>query len=945
MIFRILGVVTMLASAAWAQSAAINGQIEGTITDASGAVVANAEVEIVNLDNGFKRAGTTDGAGFYRFVTLPLGSYEVNAKGAGFRDVKAKGVALTAGSTAVVNLTLTVGTAATVIEVGATGSIVEPGKTDLGYTLGGRAITNLPLVTRNTYNFILAQPNVSGHPQNSFGVPRKINANGFGDRINYQLDGSNNTQSDRAGIRLMPISNTFLAEIQQVSNGFSPEFGNTVGTVFNAITKSGTNELHGEGAYIFRRGPLNARPTLLTAAQAKPKGFLDSMYINTGGALKKDKLFFFGAFEHVRNDLSVAVTVPASTIAALNLPARFADVLPTVEQPYFVFTRFDWMINSKHQMFVRYNHFRNEQPYNNGGGQTVESRTVLFWDRVHAVGTQLVSTLSPSTVNEFRFQLPYRSQQNRRADFSGTGPAITISGLINFGAPTVAGFSFTERMPEFSDNLSFNRGTHSYKFGGTIRRINDNNTQATAATYTFANLAAYQSAVSGANPKAYNAFAQTVGEPALIYNSLFSSFYAQDSWKARPNLTLVYGLRYDRYRVPEADKQSPFELSRSFRTDNNNFAPRLGISYAFGKDQKTVIRANGGIFFDPPQVDVYRRAILSNGNPRFFNVSTGPATSFAPNFPNVFTGVPSGFAVPTQDIVTVSPDFRTLYSGNANLQISREIARNTSVNLGYLFTKGTGLPVYRNTNLIPTANRLPDGRTIFGAGRIDPRFNNVAMAEATGNSNYNGMNLGLNRRSAQWEMFATYTWSHAIDDAPEQNVLDSGALLPQDTLNRRLDRATSYIDRTHVLVVSSVFNPSFQTTSRAWGQLLNHHQLSFLYSARSGDIFSMGSNRVLNGDQLVPAAQQRPLYVGRNTIRGPMINHLDIRYARSFPITERFKVEFLAESSNFLNSSNITGLNTIAQVDVLGNITTPMNLLRTASLPPRQIQFGFRVRY
>ena len=569
--------LALSSAAMWAQSAAINGQIEGTITDASGAVVSNGQVDIVNLDNGFKRAGITDSSGFYRFVTLPLGNYEVNARSAGFRDVKAKGVTLTAGSTAVVNLTLTVGAASTVVEVSAAGSVIEPGRTDLGYTLGTRAITNLPLVTRNTYNFILVQPNVSGHPQNSFGVPRKINANGFADRINYQLDGSNNTQSDRAGIRLMPISNTFLAEIQQVNNGFSPEFGNTVGTVFNAVTKSGANDLHGEGAYIFRRAPLNARPTLLTAATAKPKGFLDSMYINTGGAIKKDKVFFFGAFEHVRNDLSTPITVPAATIATLGLPARYADVLPTVEQPYFYFARVDWLISSKHQMFVRYNHFRNEQPYNGGGGQTVESRTILFWDRVHAVGAQLVSTLNSSTVNEFRFQLPYRSQQNRQAEFSGKGPAITISGLINFGAPTVAGFNFTEKMPEFADNISHNRGTHSYKFGGTIRRINDNNIQATAATYTFASLATYQAALSGANPKGYNSFAQTVGEPALIYNSLFSSVYAQDTWKARPNLTLVYGLRYDRYRIPQADAKSPYEPSRTFRIDNNNFAPRFGI--------------------------------------------------------------------------------------------------------------------------------------------------------------------------------------------------------------------------------------------------------------------------------------------------------------------------------------------------------------------------------
>src|SRR5260370_32993060 len=136
--------------------------------------------------------------------------------------------------------------------------------------LSNNSIETVPLLSRNPYNFILLQPNDSARPNTEFGVPRKINANGFTDRINYELDGSNNTQSDRAGIRLLPISDTFIGEVQQVSNGFAPEFGNTTGTVFNAITKSGTNVLHGEAAYLFRRTDFSARSTLLKPTDAKP---------------------------------------------------------------------------------------------------------------------------------------------------------------------------------------------------------------------------------------------------------------------------------------------------------------------------------------------------------------------------------------------------------------------------------------------------------------------------------------------------------------------------------------------------------------------------------------------------------------------------------------------------------------------------------------------------
>src|SRR5262249_30051522 len=154
---------------------------------------------------------------------------------------------------------LRLGSTETALIVSAEPPVVEPGRTDIGSTVSSNAVENIALVSRNPYNFILIQPNVSGSPNVEFGVPRKVNANGFVDRINYQIDGSNNPQSDRPGTRLTPFSNTYISEVQQVNNGFAPEFGNTVGTVFNAITKSGSNDFHGEAAYIFRRTDMVAR--------------------------------------------------------------------------------------------------------------------------------------------------------------------------------------------------------------------------------------------------------------------------------------------------------------------------------------------------------------------------------------------------------------------------------------------------------------------------------------------------------------------------------------------------------------------------------------------------------------------------------------------------------------------------------------------------------------
>jgi hypothetical protein len=176
---------------------------------------------------------------------LPLGSYKVTVIAQGFEKYEQTGVTLTAGATATVDARMTVGAMTQSVTVTAEGSVAEPARVDIGATINTLAVQDLPLTSRNVYNFILLQPGISATPNTEFGVPRKINANGFDDRIEYQLDGSNNTESDRKGIRLMPISQTFISEIVESSNGFAPEFGNTTGTVFNAITNSGTNDWHG----------------------------------------------------------------------------------------------------------------------------------------------------------------------------------------------------------------------------------------------------------------------------------------------------------------------------------------------------------------------------------------------------------------------------------------------------------------------------------------------------------------------------------------------------------------------------------------------------------------------------------------------------------------------------------------------------------------------------
>ncbi|MBN9657056.1 MAG: TonB-dependent receptor [Acidobacteria bacterium] len=944
-IIRVCILGAVIAAAAFGQAAAINGQISGTVTDPSGAPVAAAHVEVVNGGTGYRQTATTSSSGLFQALLLPLGEYSVTVEAAGFTPYRRTGVVLTAGSVATIDVALQLKGIATEVLVESGAPLIDVGRTDVGATLSSNAVDNLPLVSRNPYNFVLQQPNVSGHSNTEFGVPRKVNANGFNGRINYQLDGSNNVQSDRAGIRLLPISQTWVQEVQAVSNGFAPEFGNTVGTVFNTVTRSGTNALHGESGYLFRRTPMSARPALLPDSAPTPEVNVDSFFGNAGGRIVRDRLFFFAGAEHVKRDLPAPVTVPADTLSLLGLPQSFGNAIPFSQNVTFFLGKLDWQISNANRLSVRYNGHRNDSPYNSSviGGQYLVDRTFTFADRSHAGAVQLVSVLTANAVNEARLQIPFRSQAQNRFQATGTGPSITIPGVAYFGNSLDVGYLFDEMTPEFTDNFSWNRGAHAFKFGGSARAARDTQVQPTIANYTFPNVAAYLAAKSGVNPKAYLNFIQTLGNPAMSYNSLFSGAYAQDTWKPLSNVTITYGIRYDVYSPPSANENSPFDYPRRFRTDRNNFAPRLGVAIGKGR---TVVRASGGIFYDPFQTDLYRRALLNNGSPQYFAVSLLAQQPFAPAFPNVLPTSIQGLPAIAQDITTVSPDFATLYSANANVSVSREFSSDLAVTATYLFTRGNRLPVYRNINLVPSGLTLADGRPIFGSGRVYAGFGNILVAESVGQSIYNGLNLTLTKRfSRGLEAFATYTWSHAIDDAPEQNNIDSSNLVLSDPTNRRRDQGNSLTDRRHVFNGNLLYTPTASSGSPFVRALVNGNVFALMATVQSGDLFNVGSNQILNGDPSIPASLQRPLFAGRNTLLAPRTAELNVRYVRAFPVHESLRVQFIAESTNILNRTNVAGLNSTALVSGIGVLINAPSKAWTAALDQRLIQLGIRLRF
>lgn len=321
-----------LAVVGFSQSQAINGQIEGVVTDSNGATVPNAMIVATNTGTGTSRSVKSDENGGYRIPLLPLGAYRVTFEAPNFKKLVRDGITLSTGQVATIDVQLQAGSVSEIVTIDSDAPIADPGKIDVGRVMTSAEVQNLPLVSRNPYNYALLQANVTGRTNSEFGVPR-INANGYTRRTNYQLDGNNNTQADRAGIRLMPISDTFVSEVQLVTNGFSAEFGNTPGLIMNTVTPSGTNDVHGSASYRMRRTAFSSRPFNTSPTSIKPATKVDNVTGAIGGPIYRDRVHFFGGYEWVNRDLggeaARSLTISAADRATLIASGVSAAAFPT----------------------------------------------------------------------------------------------------------------------------------------------------------------------------------------------------------------------------------------------------------------------------------------------------------------------------------------------------------------------------------------------------------------------------------------------------------------------------------------------------------------------------------------------------------------------------------------------------------------------------------------
>jgi hypothetical protein len=953
---RILAAVILtlaVGSSAFAQSTAINGTIEGTVKDEQGALLPGVTVTVTNIDTGEQRVVVTNESGLYRAPLLSLGTYRVAAELQGFKKFEQTGVSLRAGQTAVIDVPLAVGPLAETITVTADAPLVDLAKIEQGRTLSEAEIKTLPLTSRNPYNFALLQPGVVGFETNEFGVPR-LTANGALLRVNYQVDGSNNTQKDRAGLRQMPMSEVMIREVKVVTSGYAPEFGQTMGLVYNAITPSGTNTFRGQGSYRMQRQSMVALPFYAVANAAKPPTDVNVYTVDLGGPIKRDKTHFFGGYEHTERDLSglSVITIRPADQALLGLsePAYQPRGLNTE----FAIGKVDHQLSAGNRLSFRYMFFDNFITANVGGGLNSVQRANDFADRQHSSGLQLISSLGATTLNELRVQYATRNQSRVANPLSGSGPAINIPGVANFGgsvaAVTDVGFGFTQNVLQVNDNITFLRGNHAFKTGIDLQWVADSRTSGAAQLYTFPNAAAYLAARNGTNPFGYTSFTQYFGLPELEYDTEQYGFYVQDDWRITPDFKILYGIRYDLYTPPAPSANAPVASSREFNTVTGNVAPRFGAVWSLGESKRSVLRFNTGLMYDQAINAVYEQALQNDGTNARASATFTPTQVGAPAFPNVLS---TGSGATPNTAWTVDPDFKIARSWQNNVQFEQALGDRYAVAVGASYVKGYNLPVVTNINLINPIGTLADGLPVFSSAvnastRVDPRFNVINSTQSIGESEYRNMTLQLTRRSFNGIGFDfAYTLGKSEDNAPITSVLsvqgDAGRV---DPTNLDRDIGPNILDQRHTFSGSIVATPRFERDGVV-GAILNDNVFGLAVQLASGIPVNLRSNLELNNDG---TASDRPVGVPRNSLNLPARKNVDARYSRRFRIQGNMAAELIAEVKNLFNTIQPSTVNATITTNAQGVPTVALptsgdQLTPTGGYEQRQFQLGFKFTF
>jgi outer membrane receptor protein involved in Fe transport len=949
-------------TAAFGQQAA-TATVEGTITDPNNAIVVGAKVTARNVDNGLTREITTDSAGLYRLAALPPGTYALSASASGFAENKYGNVTLTVGQKLNLDLSLRVNVSETVTITDAA-PVVETTRTNVASSVNERSVRELPVNGRNFLDFVTLTPGVVRDPRAgdlSFGGQK-------GTLNSIQIDGVDNNnlffgQSlGRTGSGRAPyqFSQDAVQEFQVNTNSFSAEFGRAAGGAINVITKSGTNEFHGTAFDFYRDRSLNAnslrydagievasggRPALIPNT-VKPPYHFHQFGGNLGGPIKRDRAFFFFNYDGQRNTqpnilnvLPAADTTNAASVAGRNRLLPLATNYTRGFNQDVYLGKVDLQLDSANRIGFRYNRqkFTGTNLESNGANVAQEHSgdSLVTTD---SFTVTLNTAFTPRLLNEFRVQVARDREPGLansdlpEAVISNNGQAALTIGRNNFSPRET-----TEKKYQFIDNVSFIAGKHSLKGGVdvNIERIKNFFPGFFGAGYTYTSYANFTNNVVASYTQAF-AGDGTTG-PTTFPNFNEYGFFLQDDWRALNNLTLNFGVRYDIQQLKQGPTRnlSPSLAAAGIDTsyinnDHNNVAPRFGFAWNPSGSDKLVVRGGYGMFYGRTPAIALGTAHSNNGLNSISITLTNPTNLVYPfRFSSIAEIQSRGGQPPAANLFIFDPNYQQPYTLQGSLGVEYGLLKDLSVGVSYLSVKGRHLQRTRDINLLsPVATPITGGivssflrypgttSPTRPIGRTGDLFGRISQFESTANSDYNAFVFQANKRLSQhYQLLFSYTFSKVIDDAPDATSVVTGNA-GDDTKQAQYstlltdERGPGNANTPHRVVASGLWDLDyFKGGSGLARQVLGGWQVSGILQAASNLPYSarLAANVDLNNDG--NRNSDRAPGFGRNSFYTGKFVSLDFRTTKTFFLTEKYKLQFIAEFFNALNRINISSFN------------------------------------
>ncbi|MBI4443016.1 MAG: TonB-dependent receptor [Acidobacteria bacterium] len=831
-----LSMLFLFAATAPAFAQTSSATISGTVMDSTGAVVPGAEVTVKNVDTGTTRVLTTNERGRYVAPQLLSGNYEVSASSAGFQTEIHRGITIAVGREAVVDFSLRVGAVTETVEVTGEAPLVETTTSTTSGLVAEETVRELPLNSRNFTDLMDLSPNVKrlaaargDSPVMGFGTHFSV-AGAHPSQNKYVIDGINtgdgrqNTPGSAAG---NVLGTEAIREFRVLTSNYSAEHGEVSGGIMTAVTKSGTNTLHGTVFEYLRNSALDARDFFdrdpeNPSVRSDPPPFKRNQFgFSLGGPIVKDRSFYFGNYEGLRERLGTTSFLRVPTEAArrgflptgpcaagcavgpnaqkvLNLyplpnatnhgdgTADFISAPSKRTREDYFAARLDHTFSEKYFMYGRYT-FNDSDVYNptdaglmfRADGNRYQSLTMSF-----------TSLLTQTVLNTFRagvnrnvtFQQTQLEPDAPDASFlvfipqNGNVPgSLGITGLGGLTDQNERLFWWTAY--QFNNDLSYTRGNHSFKAGASVQRNHDNGN----ARFNFRGNWSFASIADFYAEKTQQLLTVLPGVDAgRGFRTWWTGAYVQDDWKVTPRLTLNVGLRFEWFTIP-TEVNGKIATLRDLYTSTDttvgdpffkqeaafaHFSPRVGLAWDPFGDGKTAIRAGVGIFQE--LIRNFDFHLAGNRMPPFYVTTVMRNTAATPlTYPDIFSnftrlGIPS--VLPRLD--TLAFELKQPYKLNWSFNIQREFLPNTLFNIGYSGSHGVNL-----MNLWSDANSPP---SIVGANgrryipqrtpRLNPNFTQIRYRHTGNDSYYNAMLVSVTKRLSQgFHVNSSYTWSKSID--------------------------------------------------------------------------------------------------------------------------------------------------------------------------------------